>query len=228
MRLLMAIGHIRILLLLACSSMAFGQGEHPITKRKYAQVMGAAGAGWLERSEREEEENPDKAIQVLGLKPGMKAADVGAGTGYFTVRMAKLVGPEGKIYACDIQQQMLDMLRRRLRTEKIQNVELVRGTVTDPMLPKGTMDLILMVDVYHEFSEPQAMLRKMKEALAPEGRLVLLEFRKEDPSVPIRVEHKMSVAEVRAELEAEGFKLDRLLDVLPRQHIFIFRKQLTN
>ena len=221
----MAIRPVKIVaLLLASSWVVFGQGEHPITKRKYAQVMGAGGAGWLERSEREEEENPDKAIQALGLKPGMTVADVGAGSGYFTVRMAKLVGPDGKVYATDIQQQMLDILGKRLRAEKIPNVELVRGTVTDPNLPAGKMDLILMVDVYHEFSEPQAMLRKMKEALAQDGRLVLIEFRKEDPAVPIRLEHKMSVAEVRAELEAEGFKLDRLVDILPRQHIFIFNK----
>ena len=190
--------------------------------------MGAAGAGWLERSEREEEENPEKAIRALDLQPGMVVADVGAGSGYFTLRMAKLVGPGGKVYASDIQQQMLDLLKERMRSEKISNVELVRGTFTDPKLPSGKMDLILMVDVYHEFSEPQAMLRKMKEALAPDGRLVLIEYRKEDASVPIRFEHKMSVAEVRAELEAEGFKLDRLLDLLPRQHIFIFKSNSRN
>ncbi len=219
---------IQIVLILAFSGIIFGQSEHPITKRKYAPVMGAAGAGWLERGERQEEENPDKAVQALGLKPGMTAADVGAGTGYFTVRMAKLVGPEGKVYASDIQQQMLDMLRKRLRAEKIENVELVRGTVKDPMLPREKVDLILMVDVYHEFSEPQSMLRKMKEALAPNGKLVLLEYRKEDPAVPIRLEHKMSVDEVRAEIEAEGFKLDQLLELLPRQHLFVFKKQSIN
>lgn len=211
-------------LLLGFSGTAFSQGEHPVTKRKYAQVMGFGGASWLERSEREEEENPDKAIQALGLKPGMTVADVGAGTGYFTVRMAKLVAPDGRVYASDIQQEMLDALKKRLRDEKISNVELVRGSYTDPKLPAGKLDLILLVDVYHEFSEPQAMLRKMKEALSPNGRLVLIEFRKEDPSVPIRLEHKMSVAEVRAELEAEGFQLDKLDEVLPRQHIFFFKK----
>lgn len=225
----MAIQKLRSLVLLLSSiGVVFGQGEHPITKRKYAQVMGAAGAGWLERSEREEEENPEKAIRALDLRQGMVVADVGAGSGYFTLRMAKLVGPGGKVYASDIQQQMLDLLKERMRSEKISNVELVRGTLTDPKLPPGNLDLILMVDVYHEFSEPQAMLRKMKEALAPDGRLVLIEYRKEDASVPIRFEHKMSVAEVRAELEAEGFKLDRLLDLLPRQHIFIFKSNSRN
>lgn len=225
----MAIQKLRCLVLLLSSiGVVSGQGEHPITKRKYAQVMGAAGAGWLERSEREEEENPERAIRALDLRQGMVVADVGAGSGYFTLRMAKLVGPGGKVYASDIQQQMLDLLKERMRSEKISNVELVRGTLTDPKLPPGNLDLILMVDVYHEFSEPQAMLRKMKEALAPDGRLVLIEYRKEDASVPIRFEHKMSVAEVRAELEAEGFKLDRLLDLLPRQHIFIFKSNSRN
>jgi ubiquinone/menaquinone biosynthesis C-methylase UbiE len=219
---------VQVIFLLALSGSVFGQGEHPITKRKYAPVMGAAGAPWLERGEREEEESPDKAVEALELKRGMTAADVGAGTGYFTVRMAKVVGPEGRVYAIDIQQQMLDLLKKRLRAEKLENVELVRGTETDPMLPRAKLDLILMVDVYHEFSQPQAMLRKMKEALAPGGRLVLLEYRKEDPNVPIRFEHKMSVDEVRAEIEAEGFKLDRLLELLPRQHMFIFKKQSIN
>jgi ubiquinone/menaquinone biosynthesis C-methylase UbiE len=219
---------VQIVFLLALSGSVFGQGEHPITKRKYAPVMGAAGAPWLERGEREEEESPDKAVEALELKRGMTAADVGAGTGYFTVRMAKVVGPEGRVYAIDIQQQMLDLLKKRLRAEKLENVELVRGTETDPMLPRAKLDLILMVDVYHEFSQPQAMLRKMKEALAPGGRLVLLEYRKEDPNVPIRFEHKMSVDEVRAEIEAEGFKLDRLLELLPRQHMFIFKRQTIN
>ncbi len=220
----MAIKQLLIVLLLVSPGSIFAQGEHPITKRKYAQVMGFGGAPWLERSEREEEENPDKAIQTLDLKPGMTVADVGAGSGYFSIRMAKLVAPGGRVYASDIQQPMLDLMKRRMRDEHVTNVELVRGTYTDPMLPAGKMDLIILVDVYHEFSEPQAMLRKMKEALAPTGRLVLLEYRKEDPAVPIRPEHKMSVAEVRTELEAEGFHLDKISEVLPRQHIFFFKK----
>jgi ubiquinone/menaquinone biosynthesis C-methylase UbiE len=220
----MAIKQLSILLLLATAQATFGQGEHPVTKRKYAQVMGFGGATWLERGEREQEENPEKAIATLDLKPGMTVADVGAGSGYFSIRMARLVGPEGRVYASDIQQPMLDMLKKRLREEKLGNVELVRGTITDPKLPVGKMDVILLVDVYHEFSEPQAMLRKMKAALSPNGRLVLLEYRKEDPEVPIRPEHKMSVAEVRAEFEAEGFQLDKISEVLPRQHIFFFKK----
>jgi ubiquinone/menaquinone biosynthesis C-methylase UbiE len=141
-----------------------------------------------------------------------------------TVKMAKRVGPTGKVYANDIQPQMLSMLRQRLDREKIPNVELVLGTYDDPRLPADTIDLILMVDVYHEFSQPQQMLRRMRESLKPGGRLVLLEYRKEDPSIPIRPDHKMSVAEAKMEVEAEGFTLASVDERLPRQHILVFTK----
>ena len=133
------------------------------------------------------------------------------------------MAPSGKVYANDIQPQMLDILRRRLERERISNVEPVLGTFTDPRLPYNALDLILMVDVYHEFGEPQAMLRRMRDALKPTGRLVLFEYRKEDPSIPIRPDHKMSVAEVKAELAAEGFALERVINVLPWQHIIVLR-----
>jgi ubiquinone/menaquinone biosynthesis C-methylase UbiE len=151
-------------------------------------------------------------------------ADVGAGSGYMSVRMARRVGPKGKVYATDIQPQMLELLRQRLGRENISNIEPVLGGVDDPRLPDAAIDLILMVDVYHEFSEPQKMLRGMMKALKPGGRLVLLEYRKEDPDVPIRYEHKMSVAEARLELEAEGFRFVKVDGILPRQHILTFQK----
>ena len=196
---------------------------HPVSGRKYAMVMGFGGADWLERPERDWEENPDRAIDLLGLKKGMIVGDVGAGTGYFSVRMARKVGPQGKVLASDLQPQMLARLKRNLEREKIRNVEAVQATESDPNLPTGALDLIIMVDVYHEFSQPQEMLRKLKSALKPDGRLVLLEYRKEDPSVPIRPEHKMSVAEAKLEVEAEGFKLAEVIDKLPRQHVLVFR-----
>jgi ubiquinone/menaquinone biosynthesis C-methylase UbiE len=208
---------ILILLLLA-------QATHPLTGRQIAPVMGAAGAGWLDRPEREAEEAPDQALDSLGIRAGMTVADVGAGTGYMALRMARRVGPTGKVYANDLQPEMLQKLRARSQREKLANVETVQGTEADPKLPSNTMDLVLLVDVYHEFSEPQAMLAKIRESLKPEGRLVLLEYRKEDPAIPIRIEHKMSVPEVRTEVEAEGFKLDRVIEKLPRQHIIVFRK----
>jgi ubiquinone/menaquinone biosynthesis C-methylase UbiE len=200
------------------------QATHPLTGRQIAPVMGAAGAGWLDRPEREAEEAPDQALDSLGIRAGMTVADVGAGTGYMALRMARRVGPTGKVYANDLQPEMLQKLRARSQREKLANVETVQGTEADPRLPPNTMDLVLLVDVYHEFSEPQAMLAKIRESLKPDGRLVLLEYRKEDPAIPIRIEHKMSVPEVKTEVEAEGFKLDRVIEKLPRQHIIVFRK----
>jgi ubiquinone/menaquinone biosynthesis C-methylase UbiE len=216
---------LRILLAgLLCVLPAFAQSEHPLTGRKIAPVMGAAGAGWLERGERESEEAPEKALDALGLEKGMAVADVGAGTGYFSLRMARRVGPEGKVYANDVQQEMLDKLRANAAKAKLGNVETVLGSEADPKLPLKSLDLVLLVDVYHEFSQPQEMLQHIRSSLKPNGRLVLLEYRKEDPAVPIRPEHKMSVAEVKTEVEAEGYKLDQVIETLPRQHIIIFKK----
>ncbi len=186
--------------------------------------MGAGGADWLVRPERSEEEQPDKAIALLGIAKGATVADIGAGNGYMTWRLAERVGPTGKVYANDIQPEMLQMLRANMLQRKLKNVETVLGKFDDPKLPVNTMDLVLLVDVYHEFNAPQQMLRGIREALKPDGRLVLLEYRGEDPLVPIRPEHKMTVAQVRAELEPEGYRVDRVLEDLPRQHILIFKK----
>jgi ubiquinone/menaquinone biosynthesis C-methylase UbiE len=186
--------------------------------------MGVGGADWLEREEREREESPSKAIELLDLKPGMVVADIGAGVGYYTTRMAKRVGTTGKVYATDIQPEMLAMLRKRVDGQNLSNVEMVLGTESDPRLPANTFDLVLMVDVYHELAQPQRMLRKLRQTLKEDGRLVLLEFRKEDPYVPIRIEHKMSVSEAKLELEDEGFLLDKVIPGLPWQHILVFKK----
>lgn len=208
--------------LTACTLWA--QAEHPVTGRRIASVMGIGGAEWLERSEREIEEMPETALDRIGLKPGMVVADVGAGVGYFTIRLAKRVGPEGKILAVDVQPEMLATLKRRAADAKLTNIRPLLSSESDPRLPENCCDLILMVDVYHELSQPQLMLQKLRKALKADGRLVLLEYRKEDPHIPIRSEHKMSVAEAKAEVEAEGYKLDAVLKDLPRQHILIFRK----
>ena len=199
------------------------QRRHPVSGRIFAPVMGVGGAGWLERPEREDEEAPSKAIDALQLKPGMVVADIGAGSGYYTSRMAKLVIPSGRVYATDIQQGMIDLLDRRIRSEGLANVTTVLGGMDDPKLPANSIDLAIMVDVYHELQQPQIFLQRLKPAFKPGGRLVLLEFRKEDPKVPILEVHKMSVAEVKQELEAEGFVLDRVIDVLPWQHIIVLR-----
>jgi len=200
------------------------QNVHPVTGRSIAPVMGAAGADWLDRPEREKEENPELALDAIGIRPGMIVADVGAGTGYMSLRMAKRVGSAGKVYANDIQPEMLRRLRQNADNLKLQNIETVLGSDVDPKLPAGQLDLVLLVDVYHEFSQPQKMLRKIRETLKPSGRLVLLEYRKEDPTIPIIVVHKMTVAEVKKELEAEGFILSQVIESLPRQHILILTR----
>jgi ubiquinone/menaquinone biosynthesis C-methylase UbiE len=198
------------------------QGTHPVTGRRIAPVMSHRGADWLDRAEREEEEAPERALEAMGVRPGQTVVDLGAGSGYFTVRLAPRVGPTGRVIAVDIQPEMIARLRERLQREGIANVTPVLGSASDPKLPDGSADLVLMVDVYHELASPQQMLRHIARALRPGGRLVLLEYRKEDPGIPIRPEHKMSVAEAKAELEAEGYRLVKVSDVLPRQHILIF------
>ena len=195
---------------------------HPISGRRIAPVMGWQGADWLERSEREQEESPDVAVRLLQISQGASVADIGAGSGYITLLLSAAVGPTGRVFANDLQPQMIEILRRRLASQNVTNVTLVQGSVDDPNLPPASVDLALMVDVYHELSRPQAMLQKLRTALKPGGRLALVEYRKEDPAIPIKFEHKMSIQEAKAELEAEGFKLSKVDESLPRQHILIF------
>jgi ubiquinone/menaquinone biosynthesis C-methylase UbiE len=185
--------------------------------------MGVEGADWLDRPEREKEEAPSKAIAALAIAPGAVVADIGAGSGYYTSMLAKAVGPSGRVVATDLQPGMLDLIRARVTREKLSNVEIVQGRSDDPVLPANTFDLVLMVDVYHELSAPRAFVRKLGEALKADGRLVLIEFRREDPRVPIREEHKMSIDQVRQELGADGFRIDNVIDVLPWQHIIVLR-----
>jgi ubiquinone/menaquinone biosynthesis C-methylase UbiE len=199
------------------------QRRHPVSGRVFAPVMGVGGAGWLERPEREDEEAPSKALDALDLKPGMVVADIGAGSGYYSTRIAKRVGPTGRVYATDIQPGMIEILDRRIKSEGLSNVTTILGGMDDPRLPPASIDLAIMVDVYHELQQPQVFLQRLKGAFKPGGRLVLLEFRKEDPKVPILEVHKMSVAEVKQEMEAEGFVLDKVIDVLPWQHIIVLK-----
>jgi len=154
----------------------------------------------------------------------MVVADVGAGTGYMTIRLARRVGPTGKVYANDLQRPMLQIIQDKARAGQLSNVEVVQGAEDDAHLPENTIDLALLVDVYHELRRPQEMLRSIRRSLKPGGQLVLVEYRKEDASIPIAPTHRMSVAEARAEVEAEGFAFDRLVPGLPRQHIIRFRR----
>jgi ubiquinone/menaquinone biosynthesis C-methylase UbiE len=193
--------------------------------REIAQVMGHQAAGWLERPEREKEEEPAKMIAALNLSPGDVVADIGAGSGYHTFRMARLVGPKGKVFAVDIQKEMLDLIRKRMDETKITNVEPILGTESDPKLPAGSVDLILLVDVYHEFSYPYEMTEAMVKALKPGGRLVFVEFRLEDPAVPIKLVHKMTKKQVVKEMGPHPLRHVKTIDVLPWQHILIFEKR---
>ena len=184
--------------------------------------MSVEGAAWLTRPGRIQEEDPDRMLAALDIRKGSVVADIGAGVGYHVWRIAEIVGPTGKVIGEDIQEGMVRLLKKNIDDRKVRNVEVILGTPTDPKLPQNAIDLVLMVDVYHEFSEPATMMRRIQEALKPDGRVVLVEFRKEDPSVPIQPLHKMSVEDVRWELEPLGFKFQRSLEFLPWQHIIIF------
>jgi len=194
--------------------------------RRIAGVMAAAHADWLTRPLREREEATGELLKQLEVKPGMTVCDLGCGNGYHTLRLAKLVGEEGKVYAVDIQPKMLELLMERAKAEGVANITPVLGAVHDPKLPVGSCDLILLVDVYHEFSHPQEMLKRMHAALKPTGRIALVEFRAEDPDVPIRPEHKMSKKQIMTEFPANGFKLVRGYDGLPWQHLMFFQRDV--
>jgi ubiquinone/menaquinone biosynthesis C-methylase UbiE len=193
--------------------------------REIAHVMGYQAAGWLDRPEREKEEQTSKMIESLKLKPGDVVADVGAGSGTITFKMAEKVGAKGKILAVDIQKEMLDLMRKRAKEKNITNVDVIQGTVTDPKLPANGVDLVLLVDVYHEFDHPYEMTEAMVKALKPGGRLVFVEFRMEDEKVPIKLVHKMSQLQVKLEMKPFPLKWSETIGVLPWQHIMILEKQ---
>jgi ubiquinone/menaquinone biosynthesis C-methylase UbiE len=214
-----------VVALAATVSVALAQATHPVSGRRIANVMGHQGAAWLERPEREAEEAPSKAVKALDLRPGQVVADIGAGSGYYTMLLSQAVGPRGRVYATDIQPEMLALIKKKIDATSTSNVELVLGTPTESRLPDAALDVALMVDVYHELADAQAFLRSLRRALKPDGRLILIEFRKEDSRVPIREEHKMSIAEARTELQAEGYRFDRVVGILPWQHILVFRQR---
>ena len=192
--------------------------------REISRVMGHQGASWLDRPEREVEEAPEALLDALGTLTGMTVADIGAGSGYFAFRLAQRVGAGGRVLAVDIQDEMLHIIRRRAAQRKIENVEPIRGTIQNPGLSPESVDLALLVDVYHEFSHPWEMIQGIHQALKPGGRLVLVEYRAEDPTVPILRLHKMSQDQVRREISAHPLVWAETLDLLPRQHIVIFRR----
>jgi predicted methyltransferase len=198
----------------------------PASSRQPAPVVGHEHAQWLEREGREETEKPDEVIAAMGLRDGDAVAEIGCGTGFFSRRLAKAVGPHGKVYAEDIQPEMLSLLQTYAAKDGDANIVTVLGTETDPKLPAGQMDWILLVDVYHEFQNPAPMLAKIREALKPGGRVALVEYRAEDSSARhISSAHRMSVDQVLKEWTPAGFALVRRIESLPSQHFFVFTVQ---
>ena len=199
------------------------QGVTKYLGRRVAQPMGYTHMNWLSRPERIKEENPQEMLEQLNLKDGMVVCDLGAGDGYHTLQMAPRVFPKGKVIAVDIQPEMLQELSRKLAEKKIENVDTILGELWDPKLPDHSVDLVLMVDVYHEFSHPVQMLAALRKALKPDGLIALVEFRLEDPTVLIRPEHKMTKAQILKEYKANGFKVAREYDRLPWQHLMFMQ-----
>ena len=203
------------------------EGVEVYMGRPVAQTMHYAGAEWLIRDEREREERCSLMLANLGVKPGMNVCDMGCGNGFHTLPIAKMAGKEGLVIGVDVQPEMLGLLRSRMEAQGIENVVPILGSYHDPRLPPNTVDLVLMVDVYHEFSHPEQMLVSMRKSLRPGGLVVLVEYRAEDPKVPIKRLHKMSKAQVNREMEANGFKLAKEFDKLPWQHMMFFAKAET-
>jgi ubiquinone/menaquinone biosynthesis C-methylase UbiE len=193
--------------------------------REIAKVMSYHGAPWLERPERTQEERPDVVLAALELKPGMKVADIGAGSGYYSWRMAERVGAGGTVYAVDIQPEMVNMLEQNMALHRAGNVKALLGTTTDPKLPAGSLDLALMVDVYHELEYPYEMLEAIVRALKPGGRVVFVEFRGDDPTVPIKAAHTMTEAQVRKEAAAQALQWVKTESKLPWQQVIVFRRK---
>lgn len=205
------------------SSSSGGTGKFYLG-REISQVMGAAGADWLERSERQQEENSNLAISKLPLNSGSVVADIGAGSGYYSFRIAKKI-PQGKVFAVEVQDEFIKLLSGRKKEQNTTNLEIVKGSEKSPNLPENSIDMAIMVDVYHELLYPQEMLQGIRKSLKPGGKLLLLEYRAEDPNVAIKELHKMSVAQVNKELSANGFKLVQRRDFLPIQHFLLYEKE---
>ena len=193
--------------------------------REIATTMHYSGAPWLVRESRQREEDCETLLKTINVQPGQTVCDMGCGNGFYTLKLAEMVGNEGEVLAVDIQPEMLSMLKEASKNLGAENIKPILGSVIDPKLPDGEVDLILCVDVYHEFSHPVHMLREMREALAPGGRLALVEFRAEDPNVPIKELHKMSKKQILKELTPNGFKLVEEFDGLPWQHVMFFERE---
>jgi len=193
--------------------------------REISSVMGWQGAAWLERDEREREERTDLLVRALPLRPGMVVADIGAGTGYLSRRMAPAVMPGGKVWAIDVQPEMIERLQASAKREGLTQIEARLGAVDDVRLPANSVDLAVMLDVYHELAYPYEVMTSVLKALKPGGRVVFVEYKAEDPRVPIKPLHKMSEAQIRREAAAFALDWERTVSTLPWQHVVVFRKR---
>ncbi|MDY6947063.1 MAG: class I SAM-dependent methyltransferase [Pseudomonadota bacterium] len=192
--------------------------------REIAHVMGPGGVPWLERRERETEERPQLTLDALQIAPGQTIADLGAGSGYYSFRIAPLVGAQGRVLAIDVEPRMLKIISERARRAAVANITTVLSTPSDPNLEPGSVDLLFMVDVYHELEFPFEMLTKVREALRPGGRVALIEYKAEDPAVMIKPLHKMTERQIIRELTAAGFRHQKTIRTLPLQHLVLFEK----
>lgn len=218
------------MVMIGCTRAVFGQDATippPVERymgREIAQTMHYLGAPWLTRESRQREEDCQTLLTALKVAPGSTVCDMGCGNGFYTLPLARLVGEDGRVIAVDIQREMLELLKDRAAAERLSNIEPVLGNVIDPKLPPAAIDLVLLVDVYHEFSHPEQMLAAIRSSLKPTGRIALVEFRAEDPNVPIKPLHKMSKAQIMKEFPANGFKLVEEFDKLPWQHLMFFQR----
>lgn len=223
-----------VIALMFTANMCFGQDAESESKvpparteykgRTIAQTMHYAGAPWLIRESRQREEDCERMLANLGVKEGMTICDMGCGNGFYSLQLATMVGEEGRVLAVDVQPQMLKLLRDRMEKHGIDNITPILGSYHNPRLPAGEVDIMFCVDVYHEFSHPEQMLKYMRDSLKPDGVIVLLEFRTEDPDVPIKPLHKMSKKQIMKEFPPNGFKLVKEYDDLPWQHMMWFGK----
>lgn len=199
-----------------------GIGKHYMD-REIAGVVGPGSASWLDRTDREEEEHSNQAVDAMQLRPNDVVADIGAGTGYYSMKVASRV-PQGKVFAVELQEELRNHLHRKIKETSVKNIEIVPGDTLQVNLPDNAVDFAFMVDVYHELAWPREMLQSIRNCLKPDGKLMLMEYRGEDPAVRIRPLHKMTVEQITKEMRTSGFILDRRVDTLPIQHFLVFRK----
>jgi len=211
-------------LLFACFSLPAAAQPVLLQNGRQVELANPQEAWWFYRPERVETEKPEQLLEVLGLKKGDVVADIGAGPGFFSLRAAQHVGPAGRIFAVDVQPEMIDGLRRMARKSGLENIVPILGSADDPKLPANSVDAVLLIIAYHEFSDPADMMHHIYAAMKPEARMLVVEYKAEDPNSRVSPAHKMTAADILKEISGFGFRLDKTIDMIPTQHVFIFRK----